>query len=587
MSEKKMNDAGILQYLEATLSGATSYHAEALGVAQASRDAYNGELQGNEDPNWSNIVVKDIKRIVNGAIPSLVEPFMTDTIVSLDTNQAQMVDGLKKSEALLNYQWGNVIDPMSTAELAAYNQMIDGTAWAMTGWDKKGHPTVNIVPFESVIPDPSAYDVDDMKFVIYRRKVTISDILSNPKWFGKHTLEGLNTLSSPSTSEYDPDPVPGREDSYDPGNRALEEVEVFEYYGFLDTDGKGIAKPFLGIWSNGKLLRSGDNPYPGFVIPFDRAVYSRKPFSVYGETIEELVGDYQRLRTSITRGIIDNMANSNNGVRFVKKNALDSVNFQRLLDNERVVELNVGKDAPVANAIEYGSFNPLPADVYKMLEDTMKEEENITGITRYSVGSDSRSLNQTATGIGIITDMSQRRLTYLTAQLAVMFKGVILKWAKLNAAIVTDVTVKTPRGYMQIAGPELVGDEFGITMNTPTAGIKQKKQADLTTMIQSLAPLTGLIGPEVLLGLLTEMADLATMPKLRNELYRITAEVEQNKGQMSEEQQLALQKVQVELGKTQSETMENVASAKKSQADADKANMETLIASFGAAEVTL
>ncbi|RLA62047.1 MAG: hypothetical protein DRQ78_08295 [Epsilonproteobacteria bacterium] len=584
---KKMNDTGILQYLEATLSESSSFHVEALGAVQTSRDAYNGELTSPADPNWSSIVVKDIKRIVNGAIPSLVEPFMTDTIVSLETNKTQMVDGLKKSEALLNYQWQNTGDPMATAELAAINQMVDGTAWAMTGWDAKGHPTINIVPFESVIPDPSAYDVNDMKFIIYRRKVTISDILKNPKWFGKHSLESLNVLSAPSTSEYDPAPTLGREDSYDPGNRALEEVEVFEYYGYLDTTGDGIATPFLGIWSNGKLLRSGENPYPGFVIPFDRAVYSRKPFSVYGETIEELVGDYQKLRTSITRGIIDNMANSNNGTRFVKKNALDSVNFQRLLDNERVVELNIGKDAPVRNAIEYGTFNPLPADVYKMLEDTMKEEENITGITRYSVGSDSRSLNQTATGIGIITDMSQRRLTYLTAQLAVMFKGVILKWAKLNAAIITDVTVKTPRGYVQIAGPELVGDEFGITMNTPTAGLKQKKQSELTAMIQSLAPMTGLIGPEILLGLLMEMADLADMPKLRDELYRITTEVEQNKGQMSEEQQLALQKVQVELGKTQSETMENVASAKKSQADADKANMETLIASFGGADVNL
>jgi len=580
----KMTDTSILQYLEATLSDATAYHTEALGIVQDSRDAYNGELQGDEDPNWSSIVVKDIKRIVNGAIPSLVEPFMTDTIVNLDTNKAQLVNSLAKSEALLNYQWSNVIDPMATAELAAMNQMVDGTAWAMTGWNKKGHPTVHIVPFESVIPDPSAYDVDDMKFVIYRRKVTISDILSNPKWFGKHTLEDLNVLVPSSTSEYDPVPVPGREDSYDPGNRALEEVEVFEYYGLLDTDGKGIAKPFLGIWSNGKLLRSGDNPYPDFVIPFDRAVYTRKPFSIYGETIEELVGDYQRLRTSITRGIIDNMANSNNGARFVKKNALDSVNFQRLMDNERVVELNVGKDAPVRDAIEYGTFNPLPANVFQMLEDTMKEEENITGITRYSVGSDSRALNQTATGIGIITDMSQRRLTYLTSQLAVMFKGVILKWAKLNAAIITDVTVKTPRGYLQIAGPELVGDEFGITMNTPTAGIKQKKQADLTVMMQSLAPLTGLIGPEILLGLLTEMANLAEMPKLRDELYRITAEVEQNKGQMSSEQQLALQKVQLEMGKTQSETMENVASAKKSQADADQQNMATMLASFGAAD---
>jgi len=570
-----MDESGIVSYLESCLSESSDFHTEALGRVLDSRDAYDGALYGNEDANRSRLVMKDVARMVNGALPSLVEPFDTDTIVDIFSENPIEEEGAKKQTALINYQWSKKHDPLEIAETFAFNTMVDGTAWLLSGWNPEGFSTVSVVPFESVIPDAAAYDMKDLRFIIHRRRVTVGTILDNPIWFGSHTAEELAVISPSTNTEYEPSPQIGREETYNPDDRMLENVEVFEYYGYADI-GNGT-EPVLCIWAGGKLLRATTSPYTNNPIPFDRAIYAKIPFSIYGATINDLVGDYQRLRTSITRGIIDNMANSNNGQKFVKKGALDATNFDRLINGERVVEINSGKDVPAGNVVWDGNFNPLPADVYKMLEDTMKEQENITGITRYAVGSDSRSLNQTATGISMINSMSQRRLTYIVRHMASAFRGVFLKWARFNSELVEQITIPTVEGYLDLSGYELPSDQIGITLRTPTAGISEKRQSDIVRMIQALAPMTEFIGPEVLMGLLTEMADLMKMPKVEIQLKQVMMNLNQMKKSPSPEQQAEYAKAQAEIAKMYADTQNKIADSDKKSADADKARIETML----------
>jgi hypothetical protein len=271
------------------------------------------------------------------------------------------------------------------------------------------------------------------------------------------------------------------------------------------------------------------------------------------------------------------MANSNNAVKFVKKNALDPINFQRLLNNDRVIEVNSGKDVPMGNVVWDGNFNPLPADVYKMLEDTMKEEENITGITRYAVGSDSRSLNTTATGISMISSMSQRRLNYIVRHIASALRGVFTKWAKFNSELIDMVTIPTLEGFMEMSGMELPSDQIGVTVMTPTAGLLEKKQADITRMIQAIAPMSGILGPEMVIGLLAELADTMKMPTVELMLKKAAEEAEQMKGQPSPETQLDYQKAKTEAAEAYAKIQKDIASADKNSADAEKQRLETLL----------
>jgi hypothetical protein len=245
------------------------------------------------------------------------------------------------------------------------------------------------------------------------------------------------------------------------------------------------------------------------------------------------------------------------------------------MNGERVVEINSGKDVPAGNVIWDGSFNPLPADVYKMLEDTMKEQENITGITRYAVGSDSRALNQTATGISMIASMSQRRLTYIVRHMASAFRGVFLKWARFNSELIEQITIPTVEGYLDLSGYELPSDQIGITLRTPTAGLAEKRQSDIVRMIQALAPMMQFIGSDVVIGLTAELAELMKMPKVEMQLKQAMQQMKMPQ-QPSPEQQAEYAKAQAEVAKMYAETQNKVADADKKAADADKTRIETM-----------
>jgi hypothetical protein len=571
----------VLDYLNGTLSTASGYHTDALGKAQDSRDAYEGALYGNERKGRSTIVVKDIMRTVQGALPSVVEPFISDEIVQIDAENPEDSDGAKKQEALINYQWSKRNRPLDVMETVGINLMVDGTAWVMTGWHRGGYPTVEAVPFESVIPDPAATSLDECRFIIYRRKVTVGEIMGNPEWYGKHSKETLAILLPNSNTLYDPAPTRGREDTYDPEDRSLEKIEIFEYYGYYDLNNDDEPEPVLMIWSDNLLLRATESPFTFGPIPFDNAVYSKIPFSIYGATMEELIGDHQRLRTGITRGIIDNMMNSNNGTKFVRKGSLDATNFRRLMNNDPLVELNAPSQLSADALIYDGNFNQLPPDVYKMLEDTQKEEENLSGITRYAIGSDSRSLNQTATGIGIISSMSQRRLIYITRHISDMMESVFAKWASLNANLIDNVVIPTSMGYAEVSGAELPENSMGIKITTPTEGLKEKRMAELASMVQAVAPMVGQTGPEIVLGLLSEMASTMDMPRLQRQLMESMNKPNpaQNMQQMAA--QIEAQKAQVDMMKQSASAQKDIASAQKYTAEADKARYQVLKDSFG------
>jgi len=121
-----------------------------------------------------------------------------------------------------------------------------------------------------------------------------------------------------------------------------------------------------------------------------------------------------------------------------------------------------------------------------------------------------------------------------------------------------------------IAGPELEGDEIGITLITPTAGLKEKKQMDLTKMIQALAPMTGFIGADIIMELIAEQAEVMDMRKLQLRLMNAAEEIKQAEGQMTPEQQLQLQMAQVEMAKNMAD-----AQAKTAKSDLDSAKADT------------
>ena len=544
-----------VDYLNSQLSGASGIHSEAMGNVQMYRDYYHGHVDLPAVKGHSTVVLKDVMRTVEGSIPSLVDPFIGKDIAKVESQDSESEDAAKENARLINYQWNKKANPLETSEVIARNLQIDGTVWTKVGWDKAGFSTVECVPFEAVIPDPSATTIDKLKFVIYRRKVSISDILTNPEWFGKHNLSSLNPLMAGGDTTYDAPNMNGRDDNYDPGQRAMDEIELFEYYGEYDVDGNGITRPVVAVWSQNKLLNAFDSPYPDFSIPFDNTVYVRQPHSIYGIGVGGIIGDKQTQRSGLMRGIFDNMSRSNNAIKFVKKNALDPVNHRRLMNQEPVVELNT-KDS-LQNSIWDGNFNALPLDIYKMLADIETDEENLTGITKYAVGTDSRSLNQTATGVSIISSMSQRRLLFITQHISGLLARVFKKWMNMNKALLDN--------------PMLEG-EFDLFVSAGTAGLAAKKGQDITAMLQSLAAMQGLIDPKITSNLVAELAEAYGLDSTAKMIREDNEQAIQMEGQPNPEeqmmQQMMMEAEMAKIGKDKSIAAKNFAQATENQVDA-------------------
>ena len=88
---------------------------------------------------------------------------------------------------------------------------------------------------------------------------------------------------------------------------------VYEYWGNYDIDEDGIAEPIVCAWVGNTIIRLQSNPYPDQKPPFIVVPFNAIPFQMHGESLASVIGDNQKVKTAIVRGVIDNMAQSNNG----------------------------------------------------------------------------------------------------------------------------------------------------------------------------------------------------------------------------------------------------------------------------------
>ena len=139
---------------------------------------------------------------------------------------------------------------------------------------------------------------------------------------------------------------------YQSNDRARTQIDVIEYWGYYDIKENGSLTPVLALWDEQDeiLISLTENPMPHGRIPFHNAVYSPRAFSLWGNAPAFFIGDNQKVKTGIMRGIIDNMSLANNGQKFVLRGALNYVNMKRMREGNRIIEINR------QNGIEDGSL---------------------------------------------------------------------------------------------------------------------------------------------------------------------------------------------------------------------------------------
>ena len=263
-------------------------------------------------------------------------------------------------------------------------------------------------PYVAHVSQRTLSEVQQMGF-----DVTLEDIKAaqnEPTTQDREYRETLRGINDRLTQENDLDP-------------AMVRGWLLEEYVLVDYDEDGIAERRKVIRLGNKVLLNEEFSHVPIAAWTPYVVTHR----FEGLSVADLVEDFQRISTDITRAQLDNLDLANNQETVVLTDAQGSP----LADIDDLLNRRPGgiMRERVQGAIRPYNERWQGIEAMPMLEALQVSKENRTGWTRYSQGLDADSLNKTATGMQMIQNASQKRMKLMArimaeALVAPTFRGI-------------------------------------------------------------------------------------------------------------------------------------------------------------------
>ncbi len=558
----------------------------------------DGDIIKNKT-NKSSITMKEVAKQIEWSKPNITEPF-TSTRHPINLSDTKNASRARHLEKWANHQFTEVFDREEFYDQAVDVLLREGTVWVQTSWERKVENERIVIPSismdelmmneqepdeinqnsngtfsveynnevtsfndphsevcrnEHCFPDPSARTERDLRFFCIIKLMTPSELRS----IGSIPEEKLEALISKVNSEDREDTAAGihrdadakmygRSDHYEPNDITRKQIRIVEYWGFYDLNDDGIAEPIRGYFAekyNDNLLVE-ENPMPFKNIPFDRSVYSARPFSLWGNAMAFFLGDNQRAKTGIVRGIFDNMSLANNGQKFMQRGAVDYVNFKRLNNGERYIIVNK------PDSIKDGSYNQIPTSVFSTLQMFTKESEDLAGVSsggpalsNEHVGKDGQQAQLT---------MSQQRMAAMVRNLSNLLRKMISKWLTMAEVFVTDQQIQEMFTKREQVDMNVFAhcQNAKVNVRVGTEVNRNMKLQQYNMLMQQANALEGELPPGTMKEMVAEMLDLFDMHEKATELRLYEKKPSQEEQAMMQmqmkEKQLELQKLETEIG---------------------------------------
>jgi hypothetical protein len=420
-----------------------------------------------EDVTYKNVTLQEFQLLMN-------DPFVAIL-------KADPVEEGKQEEGEYD---PSVIPPLfESVKIRIKNVLFDG-------------PCVENVKPETFYIDPEAESIKDAAFCGQVLAMTASDmrLRANAGRFVKSKVEeaiekgpGAHDLNVSQEEEYryNASGLSREKSDYeekDPRNK----FEVFEHYCKMDVDKDGVLEDWLVYKCNGVIIEDHENEYGRF--PFFSLSPIIEPHSFYGVSIAELVRDIQKIKTSLFRLMLDNMAFMVNGRYSVIEG---QVKVQDLIHNNvpgGVVRMQR------ENAVQPLANPALPQTTFQLLEFVEGVKENRTGVTRYNQGLDSDSLNKTATGIKTIYNASLQRIELIARIFAETgFMDLVRALIDYNRRFLNRAVVVRLGNESFVVAPDDVDGEFDFDVSVGVGNIDQTQRA--ASLAMGLQMTMQLFGP--------------------------------------------------------------------------------------------
>lgn len=267
--------------------------------------------------------------------------------------------------------------------------------------------------------------------------------------------------------------------------------EYAELYFKLDVDGDGIAEWVQVCLINGTLVsheQVDDHPFADIC-------FMPRAHAYFGDCPADRAFLIQKEQTNLARALFDNTYFSTNQRHYINTSA--EVNIADVLDNRPGgIVRGVG---PMSEAFGQIPTYPIPQTAWQMQEWLSVKLENRTGFTRYSQGMDSKSLNDTAHGIDIITSKSDMRLRLMTRHAALGVRKMMGKLLKLSTQHQKVQDWFAVNGEFVAVNPSEWRDQFTMSINVGLGhGTREQKMAAVMAMLpmQQMGLQLGIVRPE-------------------------------------------------------------------------------------------
>lgn len=586
----KINKNEILKNLKADMKEAERLQREWFIKREEWSSQTKGAPYGNEVEGKSKIVSKDIKKQLEWMLPSITDPFLsTADVIKCNPVTYEDSKAARQNELLLNTQFCRKFNRYNFIMKATKVLVTEGSVVVQTGWDYeeeefeaevevikvdedgmefvdtemstqttvvRNQPTAVVCRNEDIFIDPTCMDdIDKCQFVIHRYESNLNALKQDGRY---ENLDKVEAAQYSLTNE----PQYLREDQtyFEFKDKPRKKFVVHEYWGNYDIDGDGIAEPIVCAWVGSTIIRLESNPYPDKKPPFVIVPFSAVPFQMFGEALAETIGDNQKVKTAITRGMIDNMAKSNNAVVATRKGALDVVNRKKFLKGENF-EFN-GTPADFWQ----GGYNQLPSSAFDMLNLQNNEIESQTGFKSFSGGISGNSLGGTATGArGALDATSTRRLNLVRNMSENMIKPIMRKWMAYNAEFLEEEEVVriTNDEYVPVRRDDLAGN-IDIDISISTSEDNAAKSQELSFLLQTVGPNED---PAIRREIMAQIMDLMRMPEQAKRIREYQPPVDPVQQKM---QELQIAKLEAEIEKIRADAANKLASSVENEADRDE-----------------
>ena len=353
---------------------------------------------------------------------------------------------------------------------------------------KENRPVIEPVRVTDLRWSPEARNLEEANFVAQKKVVTadhlrrqarsgVYDPLAVEKALANEGSNGVIWTPFETELNDEIDQHPEEED------KARNLYELYECYVKLDINGDGLLENAIITVVGDELLRIQENNYGR--VPIFTLSPVRDPFRVLAPlSLSEIVGEIQSLKTALMRQFLINTVNLNNARWFVDQSKIDVKDLQ---DNRQFIKTNGGDPRGIAYPFPQAELAPWTLNLFEYFESAL---EQWTGRTRYNQGTDSSSLNKTATGISLLQQASEQRIDYIIRTFAETGVGEMMRFlVELNQRYIDQPQVIRLKNTMLEVTPDDLSGEFDIDVNTE-AGVGKKKQTiqNLQFYLTAIAP---------------------------------------------------------------------------------------------------